>query len=371
MYLYCFIVFFAFSIFAGSVYGETLEAIRQQFEIYQRYSGEMEVLLTDNVKEIDNVLKRTETKRLTVRKELDEVQSVTKPKKGLPFPLFFEGYAAPFIHYVTVERAFAKRSLQQDKSDDTMQSIQYVYYLADELSESGSLELRTVAALIRLQILETVQSLLSNPFCRHEHHELLYKIFDDRVNRGTTDKIIWTRYREEGKRFFEEVARNGFDKTVAPSLLKELQDRHAFDEYEKATVERFSHDQSVFLRVMEAIIESCTLPFYQRQPALRQLNKELRERQGTTTEPVFAILLLRDVTESMRLFAQEQSGNEMAYLALSVSLHGRNRRKTINYLTGNEYEIRLITDGVMCTYKENVKPFYVPYRKITSLPFVQ
>ena len=64
----------------------------------------------------------------------------------------------------------------------------------------------------------------------------------------------------------------------------------------------------------------------------------------------------------MRLFAQEQAGNELAYLALSASLHGQKRRKVVNFLTGNEYEFHLITDGMMCTYKGNVKPFYVPYR---------
>ena len=81
-----------------------------------------------------------------------------------------------------------------------------------------------------------------------------------------------------------------------------------------------------------------------------------------TDEPVFALLLLRDVTSSMRLFAQEQSGIEAAHLALSVSLGIRSQQRPINILTGNEYEIRLIPNGVLCTYEGNIKPFYVPYR---------
>jgi hypothetical protein len=64
----------------------------------------------------------------------------------------------------------------------------------------------------------------------------------------------------------------------------------------------------------------------------------------------------------MRLFAQERSGIEAAHIALSVALGNHNPRRIINFLTGNEYEIRLITDGIMCTYQGNVKPFYVPYR---------
>ena len=349
------------AVLAVNGYGDTLDTIRQQFEVYHRNPGEIEILSTDNIEQIDNVLKRTEAKRLIARKELDKEQTVNQPKKDFPSPLLADGYAVPFVHYVAVERVLAKRSLQQGKPDDALQSIQYVYRLADALSESGSLELRTVAALTRLQMLETVQSLLQNPHCRREHHKLLYTLFDEQANR-VAEKTIWTRYREEGKQFFEETARSGFDKTVSPDVLKKLLARNALDEYKKTPVERFTLDQSVFHQVMSAVIESCEVPFYRRQTILRHLNKELQERRGTASEPVFALLLLQDVSESMRLFAQERTGNEMAYLALSAALNGQNRHKTMNFLTGKDYEFRLIPDGIMYTYEGNVKPFYVPYR---------
>jgi len=358
-------VFIIFLLSVVNAYGESLETIRQQFEIYHRLPGEIEILATDDHKEIDNVLKRTETKRLTVRKTLDklnELPAAQKPTKDLPSPLFADNYIVPFVHYVTVERAFANRSLQQGKLDEAMQAIRYVYRLAAELAESGSLALRIAAARFRLQMLETAQLLLLHPLCQHEHHELLHKLLNDQINNRETDETIWKRYRDEGKQFFENVSRQGFDKMIAPNLLKELMERRAFDKYEKAVVERFNHDQSIFIRVSEAVIESCSIPFFQRQPALRQLDAELREQRGTANEPVFTLLLLRDVSTSMRVLAQERSGIESAYLALSVSLDIRSRQKPLNFLTGNEYEIRLITDGVMCTYEGNIKPFYVPYR---------
>jgi hypothetical protein len=261
-----------------------------------------------------------------------------------------------------MERALASRALQQDKLEDVLQSIRYVYHLADELSQSGSLELRMIAALIRLQMLESAQLLVLHPLCRHEHHGQLYKIFDDQINDRTTDTVIWARYREEGQRFYEGIAQHGLDKMVSPKLLKELADRRALSEYRKAAAERVTHDLSVFHRVSEVIVDSCSLPFFQRQPVLRQLGSELREQRGAATEPVFALLLLRDVSSAMRLLAQERSGIESAHIALSVALGKQRRHKLINFLTGNEYEIRLITDGVMCTYQGNVKPFYVPYR---------
>jgi len=345
-----------------SGYGETLEVIRQQFEIYHRFSGEIEILSSDDTKEIDNVLKRTETKRLAVRNELEKALTERSPEKNLPSPLFAEDYAAPFFHYVAVERAFAQRSLQQGKPDEVISSIRYVYRLADELSASGSLELRTVAALIRLQMLETAQLLVLHPLCRHEHHEGLYKILDDQINNRTTDTVIWTRYREEGKQFFADVVRYGLDKMVSPNLLKEFAGSRAFREYEKIPVARVTHDQSVFDKALEVMIESCSVPFFQRQSVLRQLSKEIHELHGTVDEPVFAVLLLRDVSSAMRLFAQERSGIETAYIALSLSLGSQEHYKMLNFLTGNEYEMILITNGVMCTYEGNVKPFYVPYR---------
>jgi len=351
-----------FSLFAVSGYAGTLETIRQQFEIYHRFPGEIEILATENTKEIDGVLNRTEAKRLTVRRELDKALIDRKPNKNLPSPLFAEEYIIPFIHYVSVERAFAQRTLEQGRPEETLNAIQYVYRLADELSESGSLELRTLAARIRLQMLEIAQSLLYHPLCRREHHEGLYKIFENQINRRTTDAVIWTRYREEGKQFFAGIGQHGLSKMVSPCLREELMSRDAFREYEKAMALRTVHDQSVFHRVSGAIIESCSVPFFQRQPVLRQLEQELRTQRGTAAEPVFALLLLRDVSRTMQLFAQERSGIELAYLALSASLGNQSRSKRLNFLTGNEYEIRLITDGVLCTYEGNIKPFYVPYR---------
>jgi hypothetical protein len=261
-----------------------------------------------------------------------------------------------------VERALARRALQQGKPDEMIQAIRYVYRLTDELTQSGSLELRIVAALPRLQMLETVQSFLLHPLCRHEHHEMLYKLADHQLNHRVTDAEIWTRYRTEGKRFFEELPRRGLDKMVSPHLLKELADRRALEEYMKTMTVRFNQDQSVFHQVSEAVIESCEAPFFKRQPILRALDRELRERKGTATEPVFTLLLLQNVSQTMRLLAQERSGIEMVYLTLSVSLGKHDRQKALNFLTGNEYEIILITDGVMCTYKGNIKPFYVLYR---------
>ena len=377
MVLRC-LVFILCSILAVSVHGDVLETIRQQFEIYHRLPGEIEILATSDTEKIDDVLQRTETKRLAARKALDKTQTVgtqtagaqtagqsaATPKEDAPSPLFAEGYAAPFIHYAAVERAFARQSLQQGKPDEVMQSIQYVYHLADELSEAGPLELRTAAALVRLQTLEIVQALLLSPHCRRVHHEALHALFYRQASQ-VDEKAIWMRYREEGKQFFETTKVRGIDRTVSPNLLKELSGRPALDGYRRTSrtsAERLSYDQSVFLQTMSTVIGWCETPFYRRQPTLQQLNKEVKEQQGTTTEPVFALLLLRDVSETMRLFAQERTGNELAYLALSASLHGPPRRKMMNFLTGNEYEFPLMTGGIMCTYEGNIKPFYVPHR---------
>jgi len=349
-------------LFAVDGYGETFKTIRQQFEIYQRFTGEIEILSTDDTKEIDNVLRRTDLKRLIVRKALVMAQPEKMSEKDLPSPLFTENYTAPFSYYITVERAFAYRTLEQNNPDDAMQSIRYVFRLTDFLAESGSLELRVLAARTRLQTLETVQALLQNPHCRHEDHETLYKIFDGKIKNRADEETIWTRYREEGERFFEDIPRRDLSEILSPNLLKELEDRRAFAHYEKEWERRFTHDRSVFDRVSEAIVESSSQPYFKRLPVLRQLDREVREHRGSAIEPVFALLLLQEVTSSMRLFAQEQSGIEMAHLALSVSLGAQNRRKLINPLTGRDYEIRLIPDGVMSTYEGNVKPFYVPYR---------
>lgn len=358
----CCIIFII--LFAGFANADTLETIRQQFEIYQRHSGEIEILSGSNIQEIDNVLDRTRTKRQTVRQELDKMPEEKQSYKGIPSLLIAEHYSVPFSFYVAIERAFAHRSLQQEKPAEAMQSIQYVFRLADALSETESLGLRRAAALMRLQMLETVQTFVLNPHCKQEHHALLYTLFETQLHRRKEpDKITWTHYRKEGERFFDDAKRLGLETMVLPILLKDLLNRHALDGYESKAAERLAHDQSVFLEVMSVIIDSCEMPFYRRQPVIQRLNKELLERQGTQDAPVFAILLLQDVGESMRLFAQEQSRMEMVYLTLAAYQKRQNPHKTMNFLTGTEYQFPLFTGGIMCTYDGNIKPFYLPYRQ--------
>jgi hypothetical protein len=58
MFLRCF-VFVVVLIAAVNVYGDVFETVRRQFEIYHRLPGEIEILATDDLKAIDNVLRRT------------------------------------------------------------------------------------------------------------------------------------------------------------------------------------------------------------------------------------------------------------------------------------------------------------------------
>ena len=336
-----------------------LDTIRKEFEIYQRFAGEIEILATDDAREIDNVLERTKTKRLAVRKQLDEEEHL--PAK-LPAVLLADEYIAPFLDYVAVERAFADRALRQGQIEEAVQTIRYLYRLAGLFSESGSLALRSAAARIRLQMLETAQSIVQHPRCRREHLQALYEILEEQINTRTTDTAIWERYREEGLLFFAKLSRQDPTELFPSEFFREATNRRILEDYKKPDSPRAAYDQSVFRRVLEAIADSCSMPYFQRHPVLQRLNEELRQRRGTANEPTVSMLLLQDVPEQMQLFAQERSGIETAYLALSAALGKPTQNRMLNFLTGNQYEIRLIPDGVMCTYQGNIKPFYVPYR---------
>ena|GEM_PF-1990302 len=363
-------------LFASNVFGHPFDVIRQHFEIYQRFPGELEIFATDNTEEIDHALNRLKPKRLAVRKALEENASVEEldTQPALPTLLFADDWLAPFLDYILAERAFAKRSLQRAAGDrveidEAVKAVQYAYRLADEFSLSGSMALRRAAARIRLQMLEIAQLIVQHPRCRADHHQALYSILEEQINHRQTDKAIWENYRDEGLRFFTKMETEGADAVIPADVYKKLLDRKAFGDNKtaRAIAERTADDKSVFSRVSSAIIESTSLLYFQRQAILRAFDQEIRQRRGAENEPVVSILLLQDVSEMMQQLAQERSGIETAYLALSASLGYPNRNrpdrsKMLNYQTGNAYEIRLIPDGVMCTYQGNIKPFYVPYR---------
>jgi hypothetical protein len=200
------------------------------------------------------------------------------------------------------------------------------------------------------------------PCCRHKDHETLYRLFEDQLARRLNDKVIWTQYRQEGEKLYERIFRGGWEQILPYELQQTLTKRNAFASYKKQITVRLKQDRECFRQLMRAVIESCECPYYQRQKVMAVLETELRNRQGTLGAYVFAGLLLQEIPDSMRLFAQERTANEMIYLSLSVSVKGQSQPKAKNFLTGSEYKVQPIPDGIMATYDENIKPFYLPYR---------
>ncbi|GHT45507.1 hypothetical protein FACS189454_05120 [Planctomycetales bacterium] len=334
-----FVVFalFLFAAFTGSIAAEKTarrsvpdsafsQVLQKHFAIYTNNPAELAVLDGDDVHAIDTVLKRTQEKR-------DEIQRLLKSGNAS-----FHGTdriindQAPILHYVKIELAVAKRSLQTKHIDQSVESLRNMIRLTHFLCAANQYDLRLTAARIRLQTIIALQDIFLNPGCTKQIHQDFFELLEFQLAHWTKDKTIWLEYLDEGKKIFGEA-----------ELKKD---------------EQLVIEKKVFEKAMRAVIESCQFPFYKRQPVLRQLEIELKKH----SEPTLADGLLKEVAGTMELLATERTQCEMVFLALSIAIHGRNQQHCITPLTGEEYNIKLLTDGVMITYPGNPKAVYLPYR---------
>jgi hypothetical protein len=297
------------------------DILQKNFAVYNANKGELELLDGGNAADIDGVLQRTKEKRDAVRQGLDE-------------NLRFASPASPAVtltaeHYCKTERAAAKRALQRGSVDQAAEALQYILQLSQQLCSAGQYDCRLAAAKIRLQTLPALQDVLLHPKTAQKHYTELHEILRQQLDRWTKDKDIFAEYKTEGLRVYQ-------------------------------VTDAEKQDKNVFERAINVIIDSCELPYYQRQPVLRELKAQMGSEYSVSKD------LLKVIPDAMELLALERTQCEMTYLGLSIAL-GQERiaNKTLPPLvplTGEGYETKLITGGIMITYPGNAKACYVPYR---------
>ncbi|MDR3182038.1 MAG: hypothetical protein LBT89_03810 [Planctomycetaceae bacterium] len=309
---------------SGSGSAEELgQLLQTHFAIYNRNQGELELLDGSNTADIDGVLLRTAEKRNAIRQAVQDNVRFENPS-AQTVPLLAE-------HYGKTEQAAAKRSLQRERIDQSVEALQSLFQFSQQLCDAGQYDCRLTAAKLRLQGIPLVQDVLLHPKTRHTHYVGVYEMLRVQLDRWTKDKDIWTEYKTECLRVY-------------------------------ALTDTPQQDKPFFEKAVNVMIESCSLPYYKRQPVLRQLKEQVRS--GT---PAISKDLLKVIPDAMEQLALERTQCEMLYLGLGIALRKEQRvvhtQPPLVPLTGETYSIKLITGGIMITYPGNVKACYVPYRK--------
>jgi hypothetical protein len=324
------------TMFAGDV-GAVLQ---KHFAVYRDNVGELEILEGDNEKDIDGVLKRTAEKCDAVRNTLDGNHCVFIEQD------IFVLCAAEY--YCTVERAKAKRALQNAQIDSAIRALCYTLHLAECLCKADAAlqapprtatiyDARLAAAKLRIQTVPVIKDALLHPAMTEKHYTVLHELLRRQLDRWTKDQNVWTEYKAECLRVYRLPAMQA---------------------------ESAAQDKPVFERAVDVIIASSALPYYKRSPVLQKLKEQIAKNERQETD--MSRRLLEVIPDAMELLALERTQIEMIYLGISIALgHERGTytgKPPLVPLTGEEYEIKLITDGIMVTYPGNAKACYVPFR---------
>ena len=358
--------------------------LNKLFRIYKDNPGELDRLRTGVasgewriaegiLKDVSDILTRVEPKRQDIRSMLE--------RKGVCFAFEFtpseEGLipdtdGADFMEdYVLLEEYAVARSLLEGKIDEAVESLNYIFRIAQLAAEVRSPEVRSKAARIRRHAIDIMQTVVFDPKFQRKNLNDLYEILKEQLDNWTDDAEAWIGDRAGGLKVYNLVAQYGLENALEPDEINELHERGILDEYGKQRnfAQILTKDQVYYLQMMKSVITESRRPFYLRRTLLDRIFSETRRLRNTPEEPIIAGFLLRGISELMEYIAFDRTECEAAFLAMSVSLTRPlpPGQLELDPLFGKKYEVRKMlnpTDPkisiVWASYFHSLKPFRSP-----------
>ena len=405
-------------VFADDVPSEMniANGLNRLFGVYKDNPGELKSLregvavgewgiAEETLKQVSDVLTRVEPKRQDIRSMLkqDDVcfafEFTDSAQGQIP-----ETDGADFMEdYVLLEEYAIARALLEGKADDAVESLAYIFRIAQLAAEVRSPEVRSKAARIRRRALDITQTVVLDANFRKHHLVDLYEILKEQLEHWTDDAEAWIGDRASGLKVYNLIAQFGPEEALLEHEVAELRLRGILDALPEAVatppprqrrnllfgtrrqeppqaaprrsnlgedfVNNLAEDQVFYLRTMRSIIDECRKPYYQRQDLLNRTYADLRQQRNSSEGAVIAEMLLRGIPPLMEYIAFDRTECEVAFLAMSASLQRSlpPGQFELDPLSGKKYEtLRMLNPTepripiVRVGYANSLKPFRVP-----------
>jgi hypothetical protein len=369
--------------------------LKREFKIYHDNHGELEQLRKEPVfvdgvvnnnalLQAEEVLLRVDSKRLSIRKMLDDAEQVAYSFEIVNIEGIGEtpdiSSAGYLDDYILLEEYSVARAVLNGKIRDAIISIAYVFRIAQLAAEVPSLPVRFIAAQTRLKAIDMIQNTVFAKSFSEEDLRELYLIVLEQLETWNSEADTFAGCRASGMRTFNLILAFGFEYAFETSELEELdkrdKDRHEKVSYKFRINQNWAWDQTFFLQSMQAIIGECKHPYFERKNTMDKIFNELNEKYDTPHELLTSYFLLREVPRYMQFYALERTKCEVAALAMAHSLKYSSgiadsaaqiiKNFVKEPLTGKPYHIRRIVnesepkiDIVWGSYFGNMKPFKV------------
>ncbi|MDR0705387.1 MAG: hypothetical protein LBF88_10420 [Planctomycetaceae bacterium] len=362
----------------------------------------------ETLESLNEILTRFESKRLTIRNLLNRSDSCFYFifEQDEEFGEIIDLQAADYLEdYLLLEEYAIAVALRDGRIEDALDSLVYIFRIAQLASAISVPSARSAAALIRLRAVDIMQTVILEPKFKKRYLNGLYEMIKEQLEHWTPDRAVWVADRASGLKTYHRILQYGLEAALTPTEIDELEKRDLLEVITRKQKKRkkntddnknenennevketillknnFLHghvsDEIFYLRSMQKVIDASEKPFYQRHSELSEVTDEVVRAMDKKSAPIIAELLLRGIVESMRLHAQDRAACEMTFLAMSVSLEKPTFASlTSNPLSEKGYNLNQINENednpkkkyIQVSFPNNRKPFKVPDYRVKKI----
>ena len=335
---------------AGSAQANAAVALRQIFppDRIESIAGELDRMVPEALFPIDSVRLRSASafRRTYEQHRLQYRQALDRPTCN--FQLDHRQGLLGEIWFLEVlrlgnalESIWAAESVADGRLEQAVESLAYMLHATRWLAAESHLTTRLQATQLRQEALLVLEAICQHPDADRETQSHLLDLLQEQLAAWPEDSRAWIGERAQGLHAYE-IIRDGYILSLFKfSEIERLRAEIQLTERLQVLPETIDNDQWFYARAMRRVIESCTLPYVERQQVIREINAELDELRETPRYPWIADrLLLGDLQLVHDLLAQDRALVEAWALALAVTTQRKPGVGKINPLTGHPWLAR-------------------------------
>ncbi|WP_145251887.1 hypothetical protein [Aeoliella mucimassa] len=323
---------------------QTLPDAEQVSKINEMAGGLLSAVPAADIK-----LLQTESGSLAARwvRETSAVAEATRLEK-CDFGLRYEWGYFNDLDFV-YSAAAASRLLLLDalyRMDDLAAStarFEMAWKWTDWLSESGHLEARVQAALVRREALYVAEAIANSPEAKIEHLRQLESVLQDSLNNWPPLEETLNRERALAIATYESIRLGLADMLFTYDERKELRSSGVYTDLRHPSDEQVDADEAAYLTYMREIIAVANQPYYQRAKQLVECDRLLRSGEQIERYPWFAnhlFVLNNSMTMAQAELARDRARVEGWLHLLSEVTESEPPANKLNPLNGEAYAMQ-------------------------------
>ena len=239
---------------------------------------------------------------------------------------------------------------------------------------------RLTAARLRGETLRVAEAVAGHPRANPELLHQLHQLICDQLSPWPPDANAWIGDRAMGLHAYEMVRDGQLLNLLTRDEIRLLGKQQDINSFVQTVTRSLDQDELFYLQSMRSIIESCSEPYYHRQPTIDAIATNLNQLRDTPHFPLFAaqVLLLdrepgrrlQALDQGLRLQALDRARCEAFALALSAATGTTVTPLPVNPVTGKPFELISREEQVEVRAidgEEDGESFKIP-RVIVTLP---